>query len=57
MVEDHVGYSVSRSEDQSVDPMDIDGESVSGSSERAPNGVEDGSMQSEFAHASVSLSI
>lgn len=57
MVEDHVGNSVSRGEAQSMDPMDIDCESVSGSSERVPNGVEDGSTQSEFAHASVSLSI
>ncbi|PON51510.1 Heat shock protein 70 family [Parasponia andersonii] len=51
LVEDHVNL-VSRLEAQSVDQMDIDGESVSGSSERVPNGLQDGGMQSEFVHAS-----
>ncbi|KAF4394583.1 hypothetical protein F8388_020408, partial [Cannabis sativa] len=45
LVEDYVGKSF-------VDQMDIDDVSVSGSSERMSNGVEDGTAQSEFAHAS-----
>ncbi|XP_062077728.1 heat shock 70 kDa protein 16 isoform X2 [Humulus lupulus] len=53
LVEDYVGTSPFRGEAQSVDQMDIDDESVSGSSERVSNGAKDGTDASEFAHASV----
>ena len=58
LIDDHVGNSLSRSEAHSMDAMDVDGASVSGSSERVSNGMEDGgSTQTESSHSSVSFSI
>lgn len=53
LLDDHVGNSNSRGEAHSSDAMDVDGASVSGSSERLANGVEDGtSTHTKASHAS-----
>ncbi|KAL5548354.1 hypothetical protein UlMin_003585 [Ulmus minor] len=49
LIEDHIVSSVAMGETHLIDPMDTEGESASGSSERVPNGDED--RQSESSHA------